>query len=91
MTVVVTKEDRLALIKAVAERRKKMAAIKAKSNATRKAAVKARSSRKKSSLEEQIKKADTHNINAYTDASKYAKTYYGSIAYETTRFDNDWD
>jgi len=34
---------------------------------------------------------DDENINAYTDASKYAKEYYGEVMYETTRFDNDWD
>ena len=27
----------------------------------------------------------------YTDASKYAKKYYGETFHETTRFDNDWD
>ncbi len=27
----------------------------------------------------------------YTDASKYAKQYYGDVYHETTRFDNDWD
>ena len=27
----------------------------------------------------------------YTDASKYAKKYYGEVYHETTRFDNDWD
>ena len=27
----------------------------------------------------------------YTDASKYAKEYYGEVYHETTRFDNDWD
>jgi hypothetical protein len=31
--------------------------------------------------------ADFH----YTDASKYAKKYYGETYRETTRFDNDWD
>jgi len=34
---------------------------------------------------------DNMNINQWTDASKYAKEYYGEVAYETTRFDNDWD
>jgi len=34
---------------------------------------------------------DTININHYTDASKYANEYYGSVYRETTRFDNDWD
>ena len=27
----------------------------------------------------------------YTDASKYAKEYYGEVYHETTKFDNDWD
>lgn len=27
----------------------------------------------------------------YTDASKYAKQYYGEVYHETTKFDNDWD
>ena len=27
----------------------------------------------------------------YTDASKYAKEYYGEVYHETTRFDNDWN
>jgi len=27
----------------------------------------------------------------YTDAPKYAETYYGETYRETTRFDNDWD
>jgi predicted S18 family serine protease len=27
----------------------------------------------------------------YTDASKYAKKYYGETFHETTRFDNDWN
>jgi len=26
----------------------------------------------------------------YTDASKYAKQYYGDIYHETTRHDKDW-
>lgn len=26
----------------------------------------------------------------YTDASKYAKQYYGETFHETTRHDNDW-
>lgn len=34
---------------------------------------------------------DGDNINAWTDASKYAAEYYGEVAYETTRHDNNWD
>ena len=31
------------------------------------------------------------NIYQWTDASRYAKEYYGETMYETTRYDNDWD
>ena len=34
---------------------------------------------------------DTDDERHWTDASKYAKEYYGGVYYETTRFDNDWD
>lgn len=34
---------------------------------------------------------ETHNVNQYTDASKYAKKYYGETMFETQRFDNDWN
>ena len=36
-------------------------------------------------------KYDSHNINAWTDASKYAEKYYGETMRQTTRYDNDWD
>jgi len=35
--------------------------------------------------------AEGENMYQWTDASKYAKEYYGETMYETTRFDNDWD
>jgi hypothetical protein len=34
---------------------------------------------------------DTADERYWTDASKYAKEYYGGVYHETTRFDNDWD
>ena len=34
-----------------------------------------------------LRKEEMH----WTDASKYAKKYYGETFYETTRYDNDWD
>lgn len=34
---------------------------------------------------------DDTNINHWTDASKYAAEYYGEVAYETTKHDNNWD
>lgn len=87
MTVATTYEERMALIKQIAERRKsarktKLAKVRAKSSTTM-AAIKP----KKKELD--IPKES--NIYAYTDASKYAKEYYGDVMFETTRFDNDWD
>ena len=37
-----------------------------------------------------IEKLD-ENHNAWTDAPQYAKEYYGDVAFETTRYDNDWN
>lgn len=34
---------------------------------------------------------DNMNINHYTDASKYAKEYYGEVYNATVRYDNEWD
>lgn len=84
------KADRLATITKIAERKKRE-----KATALRMAKLKARSStlvkrapKKKRSLMEVPKET---NIYAWTDASKYAKQYYGETLYETTRYDNDWD
>lgn len=88
-----TKEERLALIKAAAEKiqGKKTFKAKAKKSATkaRVAAVKRRSQEDRA-LDREIEKLD-ENHNLWTDASSYAKEYYGDVAYETTRFDNDWN
>ena len=87
MTIAVTQEERMALIKKAAEhlnRKKRMDAIKRKTRA----------------LKPQIKKSKNltnmslpkeTNIYQWTDASSYAKEYYGETMYETTRYDNDWD
>ena len=41
---------------------------------------------------EQVQKSTLRNDDFYyTDASKYAKKYYGETYQATTRFDNDWD
>jgi len=87
MTVATTYEERMALIKQIAERRKsarktKLAKVRAKS-ATTMAAVKPK--------KKEIEIPKESNIYAYTDASKYAKQYYGDVLFETTRYDNDWD
>ena len=84
MTISINKAERLALIKKIAERRTKMANVKRKTRA----------------LKPQIKKSKNltnmplpkeTNIYQWTDASRYAKEYYGETMYETTRYDNDWD
>lgn len=86
MKTATTYEDRIALIKEIAERKKKMAKIKAKSKTTVRRAPKV-----KRSFMDVPNEDASKNPNYYTDASKYAKEYYGETFYETTRFDNDWD
>lgn len=34
---------------------------------------------------------DSHNINAWTDASQYADKYYGDRMRDTLSYDNDWN
>tara|TARA_A100001011_G_scaffold309399_1_gene325483 strand:+ start:52 stop:291 length:240 start_codon:yes stop_codon:yes gene_type:complete len=54
---------------------------------------------KKLKRNQKVRKTETHfmdkydgnNINAWTDASKYAEKYYGETYRETTKHDNDWD
>ena len=84
------KADRLALIAKIAHKQKvekatklRMAKVKASSKTlTQRVPKKARSF---------MDVPKESNIYAWTDASKYAKTYYGETLYETTRYDNDWD
>lgn len=78
--------DRLALIKTIADRRNKMAKVKAK---TRK--VYNFTSTQTSKPKALDVPKDNININQYTDASKYAQEYYGETLYYTTKYDNDWD
>lgn len=85
MTVATTYEDRMALIKKIAERRKKMAKVKTKSA---KILTSAKQPKVKDKLMDIPKET---NIYQYTDASKYAAQYYGDVMYQTTRYDNDWD
>ena len=73
-------QDRIALIKEIAERRKKMQALRSRKTIVKKA--------KREFM--QVPK-EGENVYAWTDAPKYAKEYYGETMYHTTRFDNDWD
>lgn len=74
-----TKAERLAMIKAAAEKFNK----KQKRNR--------RVRKSETSFMDKYSNLDGENIHHYTDASKYAKEYYGETMFETTRFDNDWD
>ena len=85
MTVATTYEDRIALIKKIAQRRNKMAKIKVQTQKITETV-----NYKTGPKEIEIPKEGS-NMYAWTDASKYAKEYYGDVMYETTRFDNDWD
>lgn len=82
MKFATTYDDRIALIKEIAERKKKMAKVRKKSAV----AMKAVQPKKK-----EIEIPKETNIYQWTDAPKYAKEYYGETLYHTTRFDNDWD
>jgi len=81
-TVATTYEDRMALIKKIAERRKRMSKVCQQSAKV----IKSVQPKKK-----EIEIPKESNIYAWTDASKYAKEYYGDVMYQTTRYDNDWD
>jgi hypothetical protein len=45
---------------------------------------------KSDEFDRMISKLD-ENHNAWTDASSYAKEYYGETLHYTTKFDNDWN
>lgn len=81
MEYATTQSDRLALIKKISERKKKLAAVKSK---TRKMRV----PKANRSFMDVPKES---NMYQWTDASKYAKEYYGETLHYTTKFDNDWD
>lgn len=81
MKIATTYEDRMALIKEVAERRKKMAQIKTKTAKVKAPKVK----------RDFMDIPTESNIYHYTDAPKYAQEYYGDTMFQTTRYDNDWD
>ena len=90
MKTATTQGDRLALIQEIHERRTKISTIKQKS---KNLMSKPKDTREFADIT--IARNTDENINHYTDASKYAKEYYGDILHETTRYDNpgvgeDW-
>ncbi len=86
MTTATTYEERMALIKQIAERKNKMKRIKAQSKTVLRKAPKVQRKMMDVPGEDASK-----NPMYWTDASKYANQYYGETFRETTRFDNDWD
>lgn len=84
MKTATTYDDRISLIKKIAERKKKMAKIRKKSSRVLKSVQP-----KNKNKDIQIPKES--NIYQWTDASKYAKEYYGETLHYTTKYDNDWD
>lgn len=90
-------EKRLEMIKAAAKKIEAQKTFKQR-QATNAAKVRRytdvveKPSRAKSNREwnRKMEKLD-ENYNQWTDAPEYAKTYYGDVYRDTTRFDNDWD
>ena len=84
MKTATTHDERINLIREIAERRKKMTRDKKQSKVLPKKVNKV-----KRDFMDVPKEGD--NVYAWTDASKYAQQYYGETLYETRRFDNEWD
>ena len=84
MKTATTHDERINLIREIAERRKKMTRVKKQSKVLPKKVKKV-----KRDFMDVPKEGD--NVYAWTDASKYAQQYYGETLYETRRFDNEWD
>ena len=82
MTIATTYDERMALIKKIAQRKTKLEKVKRKTRSIK---------LKKSKDLSKMPLPTESNIYQYTDASSYAKEYYGETMYETTRYDNDWD
>ena len=88
MTMTATqKAERLALIKKIANRRNTMSKLKKASAKQVRIVNTVQTPRKRKEIE--VPKET--NIYQWTDASSYAKEYYGETLHYTTKFDNDWD
>lgn len=91
------KAERLAMIKAAAKkfnRRKELRArLEAGAQRVRKWTDEVEKPARKAAAAKFDKVIDGYNENHnhWTDASSYAKEYYGDRMHQTTRFDNDWD
>jgi ABC-type oligopeptide transport system ATPase subunit len=90
-----TKEERLAIIKSAVESVQKRNEFRAKAKkGASKALVKAipelQAKRAADKKFQEKMDAMNENYNHYTDSEKYAKQYYGDVYSDTTKFDNEW-
>lgn len=85
MKIATSHSERIALIREIAERKKKMKMIKAEAQTVFRKAPKV-SHKMMDVADEDTSK----NPNYWTDASKYANQYYGETFRATTQYDNDW-
>ena len=83
MTIATSYDERMALIKKIAERNKKLAQVKTKTRSVARKAPKVK--RNFMDIPQES------NIYQWTDERKYAQEYYGDTLFQTTRYDNDWD
>jgi hypothetical protein len=93
MTKVMTKEERLELIKKVAkkvEMKSKGKAAMSAAKAAKKKPVRKPKADKLLKMADEIVKNE-YNENQWTDSSRYAEEYYGDVYRDTTRYDNDWN
>ncbi len=92
------KEDRLALIKKIAEEKNLTGNLfksrrKVYASKLMRYVDGVESSRRELAATEADEKLNSldENYNQWADAPSYAKKYYGEVAKETTKFDNQWD
>ena len=88
-----TKQERLELIKKVAkkvEMQSKGKAAMTAAKAAKKKPVRKPKADKLIKMADEIVKNE-YNENQWTDSSRYAEEYYGDVYRDTTRYDNDWN
>lgn len=90
-----TKEERLAMIKAAAEKVARRNRLKGKSSIGKLVAaadgeIQARK-RKNAKIDAEIDRLNDNTHMYWNDSSQFAEKYYGETYRETTKFDNDWN
>lgn len=90
-----TKEQRLAMIKAAAEkvaRRKRLKGTSSIGKLTRAASEQYEARAEKNRrIDAEIDKLNDNSLLYWNDSSRYAEKYYGETYRETTKYDNEWN